>query len=263
MSLTVNDQNLGHATAYGYAKSQGYTGTEEEFAELMASYATVAQSAAASADAAEADALKAEGYAVGKQDGSDVGSGSPYYQANAKYYKDQAESKATTATQKATSASNSADSALTNARKAEGFAVGKQNGSDVGSTSPYYHANAKYYKDQAADSATTATQKASAADGSAVSAALDALKAEGFAVGKQDGEAVASDSPYYHNNAEYFKDQAASDAAHCDEVAESIPEDYSELSQTVEGMVTALAAMGLVVYNGQFYINPDGNTLPE
>jgi len=51
MSESVN-KNLGHATAYGYAKAKGYTGTEEEFAELMASYGTVAQSAAASASAA-------------------------------------------------------------------------------------------------------------------------------------------------------------------------------------------------------------------
>lgn len=39
MSITVNDKNLGHATAYGYAKSKGYTGTQEEFAELLANVA--------------------------------------------------------------------------------------------------------------------------------------------------------------------------------------------------------------------------------
>jgi hypothetical protein len=40
---------------------------------------------------AEADALVAEGYAKGTQDGTPVGSGSPYYHDNAKYYKEQAE----------------------------------------------------------------------------------------------------------------------------------------------------------------------------
>lgn len=45
-------KNLGHVTAYGYAKSQGYEGTEAEYAELMASYATVAERAEAAADAA-------------------------------------------------------------------------------------------------------------------------------------------------------------------------------------------------------------------
>ena len=40
----------------------------------------------------------------------------------------------------------------------------------------------------------------------------DALKAEGFAVGQQDGVDVGSGSPYYHNNAKYFKEQAAGSA---------------------------------------------------
>jgi hypothetical protein len=46
------EKNLGHATAYGYAKSKGYTGTEEEFGVLMASYASVAQAASQSASSA-------------------------------------------------------------------------------------------------------------------------------------------------------------------------------------------------------------------
>ena len=59
MSESVN-KNLGHATAYGYAKAKGYTGTEDEFAELMASYGTVAQAAAASASAAAQAKTEAE-----------------------------------------------------------------------------------------------------------------------------------------------------------------------------------------------------------
>lgn len=58
---------------------------------------------------------------------------------------------ATTATNKATEAAEASTSANTNALKAEGYAVGKQNGSDVSSGSPYYHANAKYYADKASD----------------------------------------------------------------------------------------------------------------
>lgn len=48
-----------------------------------------------------------------------------------------------------TSAAGSATSAETNALKSEGYAVGKQNGSDVGDTSPYYQNNSKYYSDRA------------------------------------------------------------------------------------------------------------------
>ena len=51
MATVVKD--LGAVSAYGYAVEKGYTGTEDEFAELMASYATVAQNAAASASQAE------------------------------------------------------------------------------------------------------------------------------------------------------------------------------------------------------------------
>lgn len=98
---------------------------------------------------AEAQAYKAEGYATGEQNGIPVESGSPYYQNNAKYFKEQADADATTATEKASEASTSASSASSNALISEGYAVGKQNGTDVPSTSPYYHNNAKYYEEKA------------------------------------------------------------------------------------------------------------------
>ena len=60
-------KNLGHATAYGYAKSKGYTGTEEEFAELMASYAEVGQAAAASAQEAQTAKTEADVSAANAQ----------------------------------------------------------------------------------------------------------------------------------------------------------------------------------------------------
>ena len=60
-----------------------------------------------------------------------------------------ASSSASSASSSASSASSSASSASTNALKSEGYAVGKQNGTDVGSGSPYYHNNSKYYSDLA------------------------------------------------------------------------------------------------------------------
>lgn len=59
MSVEVENQYIGHATAYAYAKSKGYTGTEEEFAELMADYASVGQAAAQSAQHAAQSAQQA------------------------------------------------------------------------------------------------------------------------------------------------------------------------------------------------------------
>lgn len=48
-------------------------------------------------------------------------------------------------------------------------------------------------------------------------AEAEALKAEGYATGKQSGEEVSSESPYYHNNAEYYSEYAES-------IAESLPD---------------------------------------
>lgn len=158
--------------------------------------------------------LTAEAYAKGTRNGTAVTSGQTGYHDNSKYYKEQA------ATQ-ASNASTSATSANANALKAEGYAVGKQNGTTQ-TSGTYYHNNAQYYKEQAASSATnastkageastsanTASQKASAASTSAQTASDKALVAEGYAKGTQNGTPVGSTSPYYHNNAEYFKNLA-------------------------------------------------------
>lgn len=40
MSISVNDKNLGHATAYAYAVAGGYEGTEADFTELLGNIAT-------------------------------------------------------------------------------------------------------------------------------------------------------------------------------------------------------------------------------
>ena len=197
------DKNLGTVTAYGYAKDKGFVGTEEEFAELMASYAEVAEEA-------EGYSEDSEAYAIGKRKGVDVVNGDSAYHNNSKYYSE--------------GASLSASSANTDALKSEGYAVGKQNGSDVGSGT-YFHNNAKYYSEQSANSATTASNKAgeaseSAGDAlgyknnasaSATSASNNALKSEGFAVGQQNGTNVSSGT-YYQNNAKYYKEQAATKA---------------------------------------------------
>ena len=49
-NIEIVRKNLGPVTAYKYAVQQGYTGTEQEFAALMASYATVAEEAESARD---------------------------------------------------------------------------------------------------------------------------------------------------------------------------------------------------------------------
>ena len=181
------------------------------------------------ADRAEESSLKSEGFAVGEQEGEPVTSGSDYFENNAKYYAgeasgsagDAADSEANAliykgAAEDAKVAAETAQGrAETQALKSEGYAVGRQNGQFVPSSSPYYHNNAEYYADQASDSATSAaTSEGNAylsqvgAENAQIGAEVQALKAEGFAVGEQNGTPVSSGSPYFENNAEYFKDRA-------------------------------------------------------
>ena len=81
--------------------------------------------AATSASASASSALESEGWAVGKQNGSAVTSGSDYYQNNAKYYAETAKF------------------------DAEAWAKGTRNGVAVGSSDDEYHNNAKYYAEVA------------------------------------------------------------------------------------------------------------------
>ena len=197
-----------------------------------------------------------EAYAIGKRNGSDVGSSDPAYHNNSKYYAGQASSSAS-------SASGSATSAGTNALISEGYAVGKQNGSAVGSGSPYYQNNAEYYKGQAANSATNAGNSATAASGSATTASNKALVAEGYADGKQNGTDVASGSPYYHNNSKYYSEQAAASAQSAAQSAASFtvdsalstsstnPVQNKVITADLNDVKNALSDLGLTVVDGK------------
>lgn len=92
--------DLGPVDAYAIAVVEGYTGTREEWVQAMAD--------------AEANGLKAEGYAIGKQNGVAVESGE-YYQNNAKYYSEQAQS----AKEDAEDAQTAAETAQTAAETAQ------------------------------------------------------------------------------------------------------------------------------------------------
>lgn len=134
-------------------------------------------------------------------------------------------------TASATSETNAAQSE----ENSEAWAVGKRGGVDVGSSDETYHNNSKYYSQQAGSSATaaatsetnahtsevnasasetnaaTSESNAATSESNASSSASDssasALVSEGYAVGKQNGTDVTSGSPYYQNNAKYYKDR--------------------------------------------------------
>lgn len=145
-------------------------------------------------------------------------------------------------------AQQSAASALVS----EGWAKGTQNGTAVPSTSPYHNKNAKYYKDQAETSATNAASSESNAEASetnaaasASSAETDALKAEGYAIGTQGGTAAESGEDYYHDNAKWYKEQAASSASSAADSAD----DAEVWADMVRNVAVGLTGNGFGVCN--------------
>lgn len=171
-------KDLGVATAYGYAKANGYTGTEEEFGVLMASYATVADEAAASAAAASASAEdSADSAAEAAQKVLDAA-------AQVTLATEQAQAAAASAAEAsgyATDASGSATDAETYKTQAQGFS--QDAGADAAFALGYknaaqtYAGNAETSADNAADSASAASTSATNAATSATNAANSATAA--------------------------------------------------------------------------------------
>lgn len=98
------------------------------------------------------------------------------------------------------------------ASDSEAYAVGKRNGSDVPSTDPTYHNNAKYYSEQAGTSATNAATSETNAGTSESNAATSASNAEAYAVGQRNGTDVPSSDPTYHNNSKFYAQEAGNSA---------------------------------------------------
>lgn len=182
-------QFIGNVSAYAYAQTQGYTGTEEEFAELMTSYATVAEAAEASAQSAASSASAASGSAS------------------------TANTAAQTAATKASEAAQSATGASQSATQAESA------------------------KSSAQASAQTATTKASEASQSATNASGSATTANEAA---DDATAAKTAAETAKTAAEQSATSAATSAQTAQDVLDSIPADYTELSDSVEDIKSAI-----------------------
>lgn len=157
---------------------------DQAFSDIEGTVSYYADNAAASADEAASSSIsarnrqyEAEAWAIGTKNEIPVTSEDDQYQNNAKYYAQQASSSAS-------SASSSKTDAATYANQASNYA-----------------SNAETAKNNSQTSATNAQQ-------SNVAAGNKALIAEGWANGEQNGTPVGSDSPYYHNNAKYWEEQA-------------------------------------------------------
>lgn len=149
-------QYLGDISAYALAVSQGYTGTEEEYAELMASYATVGQTAVTAAQTATTKASEAA-------------------------------TSATTATNKASEATTAAQTATTKAAEASTSASTATSAKDT-AVSAAIAATTK------ATEATTAAATATSAATTATTAKNDAVSAKTAAQSAQTGAETAAAS---------------------------------------------------------------------
>ena len=110
------------------------------------------------------------------------------------------------------SATNAADSAINAANMATSASNSAQNASSSATNAANSALNAIEQAEQASTSASSAQQSATTASSASSSAEEDALKAEGLAVGQQNGVDVESGSPYYHKNAKYYAEQAGQGA---------------------------------------------------
>ena len=234
------------------ATDPAYHNNSKYYAEQAASSATTASTSASSAMGYASSASSAKTAAQTAQGKAEDA------QAAAEAAATSASTDAGIASGSAEAAAGSAGDALTSAGAAESSAVAASAAQTAAETAQGlaeaaktgaqgYASTASTAATNAGNSATAASGSANSASGSATSASTNALKAEGFAVGEQNGTAVTSDSPYYENNAAYYAGEASDSAdaaeaaqAAAEEVLESIPEDYTELTEEVDDLKTVL-----------------------
>jgi hypothetical protein len=168
---------LGDVSAYAYAVSQGYAGTEEEFAELMASYATVAQEAAASAESAAGSASAAASSKTAAKTSED----------NAKDSETAAQTSEANAATSETNAAGSAAAAATSETNAAGAATSAAGSAQSAGTSAANAAASETNAgNSAANAATSETNAASSAQNAQQSAQSIAQSAAQIQINKDD-----------------------------------------------------------------------------
>lgn len=225
--MSVITKDLGIATAYGYAKSKGYTGTEEEFAELMASYADVAQQA----EAAAQDAEDAKDEAVtAKTDAQTAKTAAQTAQSAAETASGTASAKASEAAQSAQSAAGSASAAQISATAASGSAQTAQ------------------------AAAQTATTKASEASSSASAASTAKTGAETARTGAQTAQTAAETA---QANAEAAASSVSASAAQIEQNTEEIGAIKNDLSEKAD-KTDALSAYIVETETGNIASFSDG-----
>lgn len=195
-------------------------------------------------------AQTAEAYAVGKRGGVDVAETDPTWHNNAKYYAEQAEEAAGEAqgAEEAAQRAETAQAAAEAARdRAEAIGAGAAQSAAAAAESAQAAATAKTgaetAQSAAAGSATAAEGSAGRASQSATAAAGSATAAGTAKTAAETARDAAAGSATAAAGSATAADQsaqaAAASAQAAEDVAESIPADYSQLSADVTGLKSA------------------------
>ena len=203
-------------------------------------------------------AQTAEAYAVGKRGGVDVAETDPTWHNNAKYYAEQAEEAAGEAqgAEEAAQRAETAQAAAEAARdRAEAIGAGAAQSAAAAAESAQAAATAKTgaetAQSAAAGSATAAEGSAGRASQSATAAAGSATAAGTAKTAAETARDAAAGSATAAAGSATAADQsaqaAAASAQAAEDVAESIPADYSQLSADVTGLKSAFDANSVVI----------------
>ena len=204
-----------------------YAEKSSDYASNAATSATTATNKASAAATSASNAATSANNAAASE--SNAASSASTASTKASAAAQSASTTATKASEASTSASNAATSESNAALSESNAATSESNAATSESNAATSESNAADSATAAASSASTATTKASEAATSATNAAASAsnastsetnaatsetnanasaLESEGYANGKQNGVDVGSGSPYYENNAKYFKELA-------------------------------------------------------
>lgn len=188
--MAVLSDDMGGITAYAAAVNRGYTGTKEEFEQLMYSYTEVAEraeAAAGNAHESEEASIEAKDIAVG------------------------AKNEAVSARDAAVSARDSSISAKNDSESARDAAISAKNDTLAAKDAVM---SAKGSVDETSanfsDAVTAAISDVNAAGRNQKELAkTHAIDSEAWAVGQREGADVGVSDETYHNNSKYYAEQSA------------------------------------------------------
>ena len=291
--MAVLSDDMGGITAYAAAVNRGYTGTKEEFEQLMYSYTEVAERAeAAAGNAHESEeasieakdiAVNAKNEAVSARDAAvsarDASISAKNNSESARDAAISAKNDTLAAKDAVMSAKSSVDEtsanfsdevtaaisdvnaagrnqkelAKTHAVDSEAWAVGQREGADVGVSDTTYHNNSKYYAEQSA----LAKDGSVSAKNAAESAKADAISAKNQAeTAKGDAQDIVADI----NDKSEQIDQNAEDISDLQTAISTKAEIDGNYENLTAGTAEQLASTVFIEDNAPYHFRTSGGS---